>query len=124
MVDYRHVVHSLRRKPMALLGLVYRDSLFPRPAFARAFEAMLARQTARLACRTAVEILALAHERACEAELAGVLDALLDAGRLPDMAALRARFAPDAAAPPAITATRPPLEAYEEIATVRRGDAA
>jgi hypothetical protein len=25
VVDYRHVIHSLRRKPMALLGLVYRD---------------------------------------------------------------------------------------------------
>jgi hypothetical protein len=124
VVDYRHVIHSLRRKPMALLGLVYRDRLFPRPAYARAFEALRAGLPARMACRVTVEILALAHERACEAELAGVLDALLDAGRLPDMAALRARFAPDAAALPAITVTQPPLEAYEEIATVRRGDAA
>src|SRR3954453_23121699 len=29
VVDYRHVIHSLRRKPMALMGLVYRDQLFP-----------------------------------------------------------------------------------------------
>ena len=46
VVDYRHVIHSLRRKPMALMGLVYRDQLFPRQAYARAFEAMM-RQTAR-----------------------------------------------------------------------------
>jgi hypothetical protein len=71
-----------------------------------------------------VEILALAHERACEAELAVALEALLDAGRLPDMAALRARFAPDAAAMPGITVSQPPLGAYDEIATVRRGGAA
>ncbi len=32
VVDYRHVIHSLRRKPMALLQLTYRDQLFPRPA--------------------------------------------------------------------------------------------
>jgi hypothetical protein len=25
VVDYRHVIHSLRRKPMALLNLVYRE---------------------------------------------------------------------------------------------------
>jgi hypothetical protein len=31
----------LRGKPMALLNLVYRDQLFPRPAYARAFEALL-----------------------------------------------------------------------------------
>ena len=32
VVDYRHVIHALRRKPMALLNLVYRDQLFPRDA--------------------------------------------------------------------------------------------
>jgi hypothetical protein len=109
---------------MALLGLVYRDSLFPRPAYARAFEAMLARQPARQACRTTVEILALAHERACEAELADVLDALLEAGSLPDLTELRARFRPDAAALPGVIVTHPALGAYDEIATVRQGDAA
>ena len=77
---------------------------FPVPLtpYARAFEVMLARLPARQACRTAVEILALAHERACEAELADVLDALLEAGRLPDMAELRARFMPDLAALPGV----------------------
>ncbi len=124
VVDYRHVIHALRRKPMALLGLVYRDMLFPRPAYARAFEALRAGLPARMACRVSVEILTLAHQRACEAELADVLDALLDAGRLPDMAELRARFAPSPAAMPEVTVARPPLEAYEEIATMRRGDAA
>ena len=42
VVDYRHVIHALRKKPMALLNLAYRDQLFPRPAYARAFEALLA----------------------------------------------------------------------------------
>jgi hypothetical protein len=124
VVDYRHVIHSLRRKPLALLGLVYRDRLFPRPAYARAFEALRAGLPDRLACRVTVELLALAHERACEAELAAALEAELDAGRLPDGAALRARFAPDAAALPEVTVLHPPLGDYEEIATMRRGDAA
>lgn len=29
VVDYHHVIHALRRKPMALFNLVYRDQLFP-----------------------------------------------------------------------------------------------
>jgi hypothetical protein len=124
VVDYRHVIHSLRRKPMALLGLVYRDSLFPRSAYARTFEAMLVHQPARQACRTMVEILALAHERACEAELAGVLDALLEAGRLPDMAELRARFMPNAAALPGVVVAHPALGAYDELAIIRQENAA
>jgi hypothetical protein len=31
VVDYHHVIHALRKKPMALLNLVYRDQLFPAP---------------------------------------------------------------------------------------------
>lgn len=124
VIDYRHVIHSLRRKPMALMGLVYRDQLFPRPAYARTFEALLAGLAPRPACRVMVELLTLAHERACEAELADLLDALLDAGRLPDIAELRVRFAPDATAMPDVTILQPSLAAYEDIATVRQDDAA
>jgi hypothetical protein len=38
VVDYHHVIHALRRKPMALLSLVYRDQLFPRDAYRLMFE--------------------------------------------------------------------------------------
>ena len=33
VVDDRHVTHAPRRKPLALLNLVYRDQLFPRDAY-------------------------------------------------------------------------------------------
>ena len=102
IVDYRHVIHSLRRKPMALMGLVYRDSLFPREAYRRMFEHLLECEGERGACRIIVDLLAMAHERACEAELAGLLQADLVARRTPDIAALRARFSPDPAALPEV----------------------
>jgi len=124
VVDYRHVIHALRRKPMALMNLVYRDKLFPRTAYARAFEQLVAREPARIACRVAVELLALAHDRACEAELAAILEADLQAGRLPDLAALRARFAPAATSLPTVTVLLAPLTAYDELGSIRIGDAA
>ena len=118
VVDYRHVIHALRKKPMALLNLVYRDQLFPRPAYARAFEALLASVGDRRACKITVELLALAHDRACEAELAEALDADIDAGRLPDLPFLRAYFGPDAASVPLIDVEVVPLSAYDELAAV------
>ncbi|WP_414476324.1 IS21 family transposase [Microvirga sp. M2] len=124
VVDYRHVIHSLRRKPMALMGLVYRDQLFPRQAYTRAFEAMMGQLPVRTACRTMVDLLALAHERACEAELAARLDADLDAGRLPDLKSLRVLFSPDAGAVPDIVVSHVPLSAYEELARVHQGEVA
>jgi hypothetical protein len=124
IVDYRHVIHALRRKPMALLNLVYREQLFPRRAYQRAFEALLAGDSEKPACRTMVGLLALAHERACEAELAEAIDAELDAGRLPDLNALAQRFAPDPADVPDVTVELVPLHLYDELGTVRVGGAA
>ncbi|MGX1360884.1 hypothetical protein AB7M46_005941 [Bradyrhizobium elkanii] len=63
VVDYRHVIHSLRRKPMALLNLVYRDRLFPRDAYRKTFDRLRERLPDKKACRLMVDLLALAHER-------------------------------------------------------------
>ena len=103
---------------MALLNLVYRDQLFPRVAFARAFEALLAGIGEKRACRTMVGLLALAHDRACEAELADAIATDLDACRLPDLDRLRARFLPDAASIPQVVVELASLDAYDELATV------
>jgi transposase InsO family protein len=119
VVDYRHVIHALRRKPMALLNLVYRDQLFPRRAYASAFEALLAKQGEKQACRAMVGLLALAHDRACEAELARTIDADLDAGCLPDLDRLRERFTTDRVAIPHVAVELAPLCAYDELAAVR-----
>ena len=118
VVDYHHVIHALRKKPMALVNLVYRDQLFPRRAYARAFEALLARESEKQACRTMVGLLALAHDRACEAELADAIDADLDAGVLPDLVGLRERFTPDQTAIPDVAVELVPLTTYDELAAV------
>lgn len=118
VVDYRHVIHALRRKPMALNNLVYRDQLFPRPAFARAFEILRAEVGDKRACKVTVELLALAHDRGCEAELAQAIDGDLDAGRLPELAILRERFGPSPGSVPVIKVQLVPLSAYDELAAV------
>jgi len=103
---------------MALNNLIYRDQLFPRPAYARAFEALHQGVGDKRACKAVVELLALAHDRGCEAELAGLIDAELDAGRLPDLALLRQRFAPNPASVPVITVALIALSSYDELAAV------
>src|SRR5208283_3277743 len=115
VVDYRHVIHALRRKPMALLNLVYREQLFPRDAYRLTFDRLLEKLPEKSACRLMVDLLALAHERGCEAELATLLVADLTASQLPDIAALRARFAPDPASLPDVVVELTPLVAYEAL---------
>jgi hypothetical protein len=115
VVDYRHVIHALRRKPMALLHLVYRDQLFPRDAYRLTFDRLLEKLTEKSACRLMVDLLALAHHRGCEADLATLLAADLAAAQLPDLAALRARFAPDPAILPEVVVHLTPLIAYDTL---------
>ena len=97
-------------------NLVYRDQLFPRPAYRRAFEALCTEQGDRHACKVTVELLALAHDRACEAELAQAIDADLDAGRMPDLARLQERFGPSPSSVPVVEVKLVPLSSYDELA--------
>ena len=115
VVDYRHVIHALRRKPMALLNLVYRDQLFPREAYRRTFEHLRERLNDRAACKLMVEILSLAHERACEAQLAATLGERISQERLPNINELRALYAPDTASLPHIVVQLPALSSYETL---------
>jgi hypothetical protein len=124
VVNYHHVIHSLRKKPFrrrrtcgstALMGLVYRDQLFPRQAFRDMFAVMLERATERLACRMMVDLSALAHDRGCEAELAAQLEEDLRQKRLPDIAALTALFAPLRGSLPGVEVQLADLSAYDQL---------
>jgi transposase InsO family protein len=124
VVDYRHVIHTLRRKPMALLNLVYRDQLFPREAYRLMFERLREKLSDRAACKLIVELLSLAHERMCEAELATLLTEHLRADQLPELAALRSRFAPDPARLPEVYVEMVALNVYESLTQNCLGEAA
>lgn len=115
VVNYRHVIHALRRKPMALLNLVYRDRLFPREAYRQTFDRLCEELPPRAACKAMVELLSLAHERACEAQLADVLTQDLSERRLPDLKALWTRFTPDPARLPEVCVQLASLSDYEAL---------
>ncbi|MEY2874199.1 MAG: hypothetical protein RLZZ373_1570, partial [Pseudomonadota bacterium] len=115
VVDYHHVIHALRRKPMALLSLVYRDQLFPRQAYQQTFEFLCEELPERAACKMMVALLSLAHDRSCEAQLAAVLTEDLAHRRLPDILALLARFAPDPAHLPDVSVQLAPLSSYDVL---------
>lgn len=115
VINYRHIIHALRRKPMALLNLVYRDQLFPREAYRLTFERLCEQLPERAACKTMVELLSLAHERNCEGQLAQALQQCLDDGQLPDLDALDSRFAPKPAAVPQVHVQLASLRDYEAL---------
>ena len=94
VVDYRHVIQALRRKPQALAGSVFRDSLFPREEYTQAWTRLSEALPQKDACRRMVALLALAHDEGCEAELAHLIAEELAEGRAPDARELHERLEP------------------------------
>lgn len=79
----------------------------------------------KLACKITVELLALAHDRGCERDLAEELNRVLDAGQLPDPVALRRMFGPDPADLPIVSVLQVGLDSYDAlVATACMGETA
>ena len=114
-IDWRHMLPSLKRKPGAFARWVLRDAMFPRSEYAQAWECMSARLPERQACRLMVDLLDLADRAGIVAELAQVLAALQAQGALPDINALRERFAPRQPAMPVVMVELPATSVYDEL---------
>ena len=89
--------------------------LFPGDAYRRTFAALLDALDQREACRRLVGLSALARDRCCEAALAAQLTDLLQAGELPELEPLRARFAPDPQSLPQVNVRQGSQADYDEL---------
>jgi hypothetical protein len=115
VIDYRHFIDALKRKPQAFQGLVFRDALFPREAYRRTWEQLSAKLTQRQACQSMVGLLELAAKEGIEAVLAERLEALLVGGELPELKRLREEFAPRQAALPQVSVAIPATRSYDAL---------
>ena len=116
VINYHHVIYALRRKPQALWSSIYRDSLFPRTEYVEAWKVLQRDLPRRDACRRMVELLFIAHDRACEAELAVLLATDLDARRLPDPGSLASRLSPrQAVLPRDVGVAHPSLASFDTL---------
>jgi hypothetical protein len=115
VIDYRHFIEALKRKPQAFKGLVFRDALFPREAYRRMWEQLELKLTQRQACQTIVALLQMAADDGIEGVLAERLEVLLAAGELPDLKRLREEFAPRVTDPPQVTIEMPAASVYDAL---------
>jgi len=113
-VDYRHVVHSLVRKPGAFRRYVYREAMFPTEVFRRAYDA-LAERSEKWADLEYVRVLHLAATTMqCEVEAA--LEVMLLAGELPEYESVKARVVPsEPQAAPEVHVSAPDLREYDAL---------
>lgn len=115
IVDYRHVVFWLSRKPGAFARYKYREAMFPTLAFRQAYDALLDVMSER---KGTMEYLRLLHFAAttmeCEVDLA--LQLLADQGELPTLTAVQqlTHRVPTPASPD-IAPYEPDLRSYDKL---------
>jgi hypothetical protein len=114
VIDYRHLVGALKRKPGAFARWVLRDASFPRLVYRQTWERLIAQKTESQACKTMVGLLVLAAE-GHEAQLAQELEQLIELNQLPDLHALTQLLAPPKGDVPQVVVTLPLLASYDEL---------
>ena len=114
-IDYRHIIASLTRKPGAFAGYIYREELFPRPAFRQAYD-QLVRADERQADRHYLALLALAAERG-EDEVAAAVGVVLRAAGVPWPHDIAAALGQRETVAPLLAAFTPELQSYDALIT-------
>jgi transposase len=114
-IDYRHIIHTLVRKPGAFRRYVFREALFPSLDFRRAYDALLSAS----ADQSDMEYVRILHLAASDGEecVRGVLAGLLSAAILPTYEAVRAQVrgerVPEGV--PYLNITAPDLNLYDRL---------
>jgi hypothetical protein len=113
-IDYRHMVHSLVRKPGAFRRFVYREDMFPSVVFRKAYDA-LTEKSSKWADLEYLRILHLAATT-LESRVEAALERLLAEGKVPEYDAVRCLAEPvEVIAWPQVEIQQPDLTAYDQL---------
>jgi hypothetical protein len=88
-IDYRHIIHSLVRKPRGFRNYVFREGLYPRLVFRQTYDALVAHDDSK----ADLEYLRILHMAAADGEepVANALEALRTEGVVPEYETVRER---------------------------------
>jgi hypothetical protein len=112
-VDYRHVIHSLAKKPNAFRYSLLRDDLIPSGDFTLLWEKLTLEGLHDLDCRYMVDLLVLADNYGCEAALGRYVLNAYEANRKASIKQCRELFSPDKIEMPMITSQQHSLNSYD-----------
>jgi len=114
-IDYRHLVASLVRKPMAFYHSQIRDDILPNETWRSAWQILSKNNEPRIACKLIVGALKLAADHDCERKLGMLLLQQLGSGITPSLVVLQNRFGVPKAALPQMAAGQHTISDYDAL---------
>jgi len=116
-INYRHVIHSLVKKPQAFRHSQLRDDLLPNADYQRIWQHVDEHLASRLACKYIVSLLYLASSDDCESALGRYVCQGIDTGKLPGLDNCRQHFSHSPKQSPIILVQQHDLNAYDACIT-------
>lgn len=114
LIDYRHIIDSLIRKPGAFESYQYRSALYPSPTFRKAYDAL--RDSGLTSCnKRYLELLHLAKFYG-ESEVSSAIDLLLEGQKLPLKEGVL-ELLKEKKLPQAVDVIQPNLQDYNQLHT-------
>ena len=117
VVNYRHVIHALVRKPQAFRYSQLRDDLLPSEDYKQIWAYVDQQLQSRQACHYIVKLLHFASQYDCEQSLGRHVLRQIRQGQLPTQADYRERFLPPPPSVPDIPSHQHPLADYNQLLT-------
>jgi len=114
-VDYRHVIHSLVKKPQAFRGSQLRDDLLPSPIYKRIWTHVDSVMSAKTACKFIVGLLYLAATEDCEDELAWTVMEAISNNKDLTLSAFQERYRSASIVRPSIEVEQHALTDYNQL---------
>jgi len=112
-VDYRHVIHSLAKKPNAFKSSVLRDDLIPLGDFTLLWNKLTQNSVTDIDCRYMVDLLVLADNYNCEQALGRYVLNAYDDGQRVSIKQCRERYCPTSIEIPTIISHQHKLSDYD-----------
>ena len=114
-IDYKHVIHSLAKKPNAFKCSQLRDDLIPKGDFWQLWQQLTSDGVTDVDCRYMVDLLLIAHNYHCEAALGRYVLNAFDTGCRASIKQCRTLFGPDKIEIPIIISQQHQIASYDSL---------
>jgi len=120
-VSYKHVIHSLAKKPNAFRNSLLRDDLIPEGDFSLLWQELQRDGLSDTDCRYMVDLLVLADNYDCEQSLGRYVLTALENGKIVPIKECRDLFSPKKLELPQLVSQQHSLESYNSLMGGHRG---
>ena len=118
VIDYKHIIHALNKKPQAFRYSLIRDDLLPNEKYRSIWDHVDKEMQPRLACKYIVKVLNIAHKYNCEDDLGNHIIMEMNKNKIITIAELEQRYKKESGVFPDIKVYQHNLSDYDKMLEV------